>query len=75
MISVAIALHCLPVQTVPGVCGGRCVENRLASVSSCASGCSSHRGEDDHEYHVQELFTGDVNRAFLSCAPFVTAVF
>lgn len=48
---------------------GRCVENRLASLNSCASDYSSNWDGDDHEYHVQKLFAEDVSRAFLSCAP------
>lgn len=48
---------------------GRCVENRLARLNSCASDYSFSWGGDDHKYHVEELFTGGVSRAFLSCAP------
>jgi len=48
---------------------GRCGENRLPSVSSCASDYVSSWDGDDHEYHVQELSAGDASRAVLSCAP------
>lgn len=48
--------------------GFRCVENMLVTLSSGGSYFFSNWNGADCEYHMQELCTGDVSRAFLSYA-------